>query len=153
MFLRSSGSSLGRLTNSTCMWMYFCCFFIKLFKSPMSLSCLTNTSPQHQELHEDAENWIKRVYKLTPEMPAPAKPVILTNTKNKIQLIAMLVEGLLNSDYYTNTTQKHTLMCAGVSDVPPEIVGSVRIARNDLRSTHEEEDIVITQHAISCSLS
>ena len=34
-----------------------------------------------------------RVHKLTPEMPAPAKPVILTNMKNKIQLNAMLVEG------------------------------------------------------------
>lgn len=57
-----------------------------------------------------------RVHKLTPEMPDPAKPVILTNTKkNKIQLNAMLVEGLLNSDYYTNATQKHTLTIAGVS--------------------------------------
>ena len=25
----------------------------------MSLSYLTNTSPQHQELHEDAESWIQ----------------------------------------------------------------------------------------------
>ena len=93
------------------------------------------------------------MHKLTPEMPAPAKPVILTNTKNKIQLNAMLVESLLNSDYYTNITQKHTLTVAAVSDVPAEIVGNVRIARYDLCSTHEEEDIVITQHAISCSLS
>ena len=35
-----------------------------------------------------------RVHKLTPEMPAPAKPPILTKSKNKIQLNAMLVEGL-----------------------------------------------------------
>ena len=41
-----------------------------------------------------------RVHKLTPEMPAPVKPVILTNTKHTIQLNTMLV-GLLNSDYYT----------------------------------------------------
>ena len=59
VFLRSCGSSLGRLTNSTCMWMLFCCMFIKLFKSKMSRSCLTNTSPQHQELHEDVESWIE----------------------------------------------------------------------------------------------
>ena len=86
-------------------------------------------------------------------MLAPAKPVILTNTKNKIQLNAMLVEGLLNSDYDTNATQKHALTIADVSYVPAEIVGSVRIDQNELCSTHEVADFVITQHAISCSLS
>ena len=96
---------------------------------------------------------LNRVHKLTPKMPAPAKPVILTHTKNKIQLNAMLVEGPLNSDYYTNATQKHTLTTAVVSDVPVEIVDSVRIDRHDLCSTHEEADIIITQRAISCSLS
>jgi hypothetical protein len=55
-----------------------------------------------------------RVYNLTPKMQAPAKQVILSNTKNKIQLNAMLTEGLLDSDYYTNATQKHTLTIAGV---------------------------------------
>ena len=93
------------------------------------------------------------MHKVTPEMPASAIPAILTNTKNKIQLYAMLVEGLLNPDYYTNATQKNTLTIAGVSDVPMDIVGGVRIARHDLCSTHEDADIVITEHAISCSLS
>ncbi|KAK2178775.1 hypothetical protein NP493_528g03045 [Ridgeia piscesae] len=96
---------------------------------------------------------LNRVHKLTPEMPAPAKPVILTNTKNTIQLNVILVEVPLNSDYYTNATQKHTLTTAGVSDVPVEIVGGVRIDWHDLCSKHEEGDIVMTQHAISCSLS
>ena len=71
---------------------------------------------------------------LTTEMRAPAKQVILTNT-NKIQLNAMLAEGLLDSDYYTNATQKHTLTIAGVSDVPVEIFGGVRIDRHDLLHT------------------
>ena len=77
-----------------------------------------------------------RVHKLTQEMPAPAKSVILTNTKNKIQLNAILVEGMPNSDYYTKATQKHTLMNGGVSDVPVEIFNGVRIDRHDLCSTH-----------------
>ena len=93
-----------------------------------------------------------RVHNLTTEMRAPAKQVILTNTKNKIQLNAMLAEGLLESDYYTNATQKHTLTIAGVSGAPVEIYGGVRIDRHDLCSTHEEADILITQHAISLSL-
>ena len=94
-----------------------------------------------------------RVHKLTLDMPTPAKQVILTNTKNKIQLNTILVDGLLNSDYYTNATQKYTLMIAGVSDVPVEIVGGVRINRRDLCSAHEEADVMITQHAIMSSLS
>ena len=147
MFVFSSWSSLGRLTNSTCMWMPFCCLFIKLFKSQMSFSCLTDTSPTVPRTSQRS-----RVHKLTPEMPASAKQVILTNAKNKIQLNAMLVEGLLNPDYYTIATQKHTLTIAGVSDVPVEIVGGVRIDRHDLCSIHEEADIVITQHAVPCSL-
>ena len=86
-------------------------------------------------------------------MHAPPKQVILTNTKNKIQLNAMLAEGLLDSGYYIRATKKHTLTIAGVSNVPVEIVGGVRIERHDLCSTHEEADILITQHAISSSLS
>ena len=81
---------------------------------------------------------------LTPDVPAPAKPVILTNTKNKIQLNAMLVEGLLNSDYYTNATQKHTLTIAGVSDVPVEgLTGMISVPY--MRR--------LISHTISCSLS
>jgi hypothetical protein len=79
-----------------------------------------------------------RVYKLTPELPARAKPVIVTNTKDKIQLNAMLIEGLLTSDYYTNATQKHALTIDGVSDVPVEIVGGLRVDWNYLCATHEE---------------
>ena len=41
---------------------------------------------------------------------------------------------------------------AGVRDVPVEITGGLRIDRHDLRSTHEEVDILIAQHVISLSL-
>ena len=84
-----------------------------------------------------------------PDMPAPAKQQVLTNTKNKIQLNAMLAEGLLDSHFYNNATQKHSLVIAGVGDVPVEIDRGVRIDRHDLCSSHEEADILITQHAIA----
>ena len=46
---------------------------------------------------------------------------------------------------YINAKWKHTLtIIAGVSDVPVEIVGGVRIDWHDLFSTHEEADILIT---------
>ena len=70
-------------------------------------------------------------HKLTPDMPAPAKQVN-TNTKSKIQLNAMLAEGHLDLHFYNNATQKHSLVIAGVGDVPVEIDCGVRIDRHDL---------------------
>ena len=85
-------------------------------------------------------------------MQAPAKQVVPTNTKNKIQVNAMLTEGILDPGYFTEATQTHTLTVAGIRDVPVEITGGLRIDRHDLRSTHEEADILVAQHAISLSL-
>ena len=46
---------------------------------------------------------------------------------------------------YINTKYKHTLtIMTGVSDVPVEIAGGVRIDWHDLFSTHEEAGILIT---------
>ena len=44
------------------------------------------------------------------------------------------------------------MIVIGIPDVPIEITYRVRIDCQDLRSSHEEEDIIITQHAISASL-
>ena len=82
-------------------------------------------------------------------MQAPAKQVVLTNTKNKIQLNDMITYGILNLCYFTEATQTHTITIAGVRDVPVETTGGLRIDRHGLYSTHEEADILIAQHAIS----
>ena len=83
-------------------------------------------------------------------MRAPTKQVVITNTK--IQLNAMLTEGMLDPGYFTEATQAHAPTIAGVHDVPVEITGGLMIDRHDLRSTYEEDDIQITQHTISLSL-
>ena len=66
-----------------------------------------------------------RIYKLTPDMQAPAKQVVLANTKNKIQLNAVFTEGILDPGYFTEATQTHTLTIASVRDVPVEITGGL----------------------------
>lgn len=88
------------------------------------------------------------MHKLHLEMDTPAKQVILANTKNKIQLNAFLVTSILDTHFCTSATQKHTLTIAGVYDIPIEITTGIKINNSDLRSTHEEADILITQHAI-----
>ena len=139
MFLRSSGSSLGRLTNSTCLWMPFYCLFTKaLQKSNVTLVFDRYFPDSTKNVKRMQRAGSSRVHKLTPEMPAPAKPVIISNIKNTIQLNIILVKGPLNSNCYMNATQKHTLTTAGVSDVPVEIVGGVRIDRHDLCSSQTQ---------------
>jgi hypothetical protein len=92
------------------------------------------------------------VHKLVKEMPAPARQQVLSNTKSKVQLNAMLVESLLNSDFFFNATQTHSMTLAGVNDAPIQISRGVRIDRHDLPSKHEEADVIIAQHAISSSI-
>ena len=40
--------------------------------------------------------------------------------------------------------QNHVLTIPGVSDIPVEISDGITINRQDLRSTHEEADVIIT---------
>ena len=94
-----------------------------------------------------------RVFKLTLEMYAPAKQVVLTNTKNKIQLNDLLQEGISNSEFCARATQNHNLTIVGASDVPVEIVKGEKSNRSDLLSSHEEADVLIAKHAISSSQS
>ena len=91
---------------------------------------------------------LSRVHKLTLDAPAPAKQVVLANMKNKIQLNALLVDGLFDPKFVADATQNHVLTIAGVSDIPVEITDGKTTNRQDLRSTHEEADVIITQHSI-----
>ena len=77
-----------------------------------------------------------RVYKLTTDMLALANQVVLTITKNKIQLNAMLTESILDPGYFTESTQTHTLTIAGVRDVPVEITGGLCIDRRTWSQLH-----------------
>ena len=93
-----------------------------------------------------------RVHKLNAQIEAPAKDVCLTNTKNKVQLNTLITESLIQPSFYNNATKNHSLTIAGVCDCPLEITNGVKIERRDLCSSHEEADIIITQHAIASSL-
>ena len=81
-----------------------------------------------------------RPHQLTPDMLTLAKQQVLADTKNKIQLNAMLAEVLLDSHFYNNATQNHSLIIASVGEVTVE------------RPWCEEADILITQHAIALAL-
>ena len=63
------------------------------------------------------------------------------------------MDGLFDPQFVTDATQNHFLTIAGVSEIPVEITDGKTINRQDLRSTHEEADVIITQHAISSSMN
>ena len=93
-----------------------------------------------------------RVHNLHPDRDIPGKDVCLTNTKNKIQLNALITESLIKPDFATHATTHHSLTIAGVCNSPLEITNGLKIERHDLSSSHEEADIIIAQHAIASSL-
>ena len=69
---------------------------------------------------------------------------VLKSTKNKVQLIDILTEYLL-----TNVNSKNRLIVTGSADIPEQVLVGVRQKRFDLRSTHEEADLIIAQHAFA----
>ena len=94
----------------------------------------------------------RRVHSLRLDMPTPQKQVILSVTKNKVQLNAMLSEALLDSGFYAQATSQNSLIIAGVTDVPIQITHDLKINRQNLRSSHEEPYVIIAQLAVAMSL-
>ena len=89
----------------------------------------------------------------TSELPAQAD--VLTSSKNKIQLIEIIckelpLRALLLSE--TDPAFKNSLIITGARDVPEEIKMGIRIMRQDMRTTHEEADVIMTSQALQIAL-
>ena len=119
----------------------------KLFKGQMWRLCLTDIFPTASKPSRGCSELGQVAHTSWRQ-----KCQLLLRNKFLLTLHAMLAEGLLDSHFYNNATQKHSLVIAGVGDVPVEIDRGVRIDQHDLCSSHEEADIHITQHAIALRL-
>ena len=94
-----------------------------------------------------------RPYQLKPDMLNPPRNSILKVPVNKDQLNGMLVDGVLDPEFYKMATcQGKTLTIAGVENFIIETSNGVRIDRTDIRCEHEEADPIIAQMAILASL-
>ncbi|KAH3748884.1 hypothetical protein DPMN_183373 [Dreissena polymorpha] len=91
----------------------------------------------------------KVCHKLITLTPLPAKQIILTNFENKVQLIDLICEDFRCRE---NDLQEvhHKLIITGSSDIPVEIHRNNIMDRVDLRTTHEEADVIIPRQ--SCRL-
>ena len=103
-------------------------------------------------LRQEADG-VSRPYTLKPDMQCPPRNSILKVPANKAQLNKMLVDGVLDPEFYRMATSKgKTLTLAGVENFIIEISNGKRVDRKDIRCEHEEADPIIAQMAILASL-
>ena len=86
-----------------------------------------------------------REYKLTMNAPLPQQQVVLSVAKNKVQLVDLLCEELQQLDDVTLNT---SLVITGISPVPTEVRSDWLAQRFDLKTTHEEADVIIPQQLV-----
>ena len=79
--------------------------------------------------------------------PLPARDVILTSPENKVQSITIICEYLTRN--VTADTSSNRLIVTGAEETPQEVHAGVLIQRIDLRTTHEEADVIMIQQCFA----
>ena len=86
-----------------------------------------------------------REYKLMMNAPLPQQQVVLSVTKNKVQLIDLICEELKQFDDVPLST---SLVITARSPVPMEVRSDALVQRFDLKTTHEQADVIIPQQVV-----
>ena len=89
-----------------------------------------------------------RRHKLSLQTPLPSQMVVLTVTENKVQLIDMVCRHLIQANQQEKPN-RHRFIITGLASTPTEVYQGVSKQRDDLRSTHEEADVIIIQQVVS----
>ena len=82
--------------------------------------------------------------------PLPCKDKTLSCSSNKVHIIDIVFDFL--SIRVTSEELFNTLVITGSSDVPVEVTHGLTIPRSDLRTTHEEADLIIMQQCYGLTL-
>ena len=82
---------------------------------------------------------------LTFASPLPAKSVTLGSSHNKVQLINLICDKLIA--VVSSMGESHSLLVTGSAPSPIEVKNGIAITRDDLRTTHEEADLILVQQA------
>ena len=92
-------------------------------------------------------------YALTKETAMlPAQADVLSSSKNKSLLIDILCRDLPERAAALPRSHRafsHSLIITGPHEVPEEIKMGIKIARNDMKTFHEEADVIMTNQAIN----
>ena len=87
-------------------------------------------------------------HKLSLQTPLPPQKVVLTVTENKIQLIDIICEQLVEIYQAEHVQDAHRLVITGKKVVPVEVFKGIAINRNDFKTFHEEADVIIVQQML-----
>ena len=88
-----------------------------------------------------------RQHQLSLLTPLPPQKVCLTVTHNKVQLIHLICEYLRQNNNVLSGNG-NVLVVTGAEHTPVEICNSNVQERPDLRTTHEEADVIIVQQVV-----
>ena len=90
-----------------------------------------------------------KVYQLTHDTPLPPQNVALGVTENKKQIIALICVDLCSdSDFHQMHTMTKRLVITGDNDTPMEMHKGTIASRVDLKTSHEEADIIMIQQLV-----
>ncbi len=89
---------------------------------------------------------VSREHQLCLSSPLPPQDVALTVTKNKIQLIDMICDELVSSVALLNLS--NSFVVTGKSPIPTEVCSGLQIIRPDLKTMHEEADVIIPNQVV-----
>ena len=89
-----------------------------------------------------------RRHQLSCNMQLPPRKVVLSSSHNKIQLIQLIVGEIVVRKQDLQTGQQK-LFVTGQDGDPLEFTNGLCIQRADMRTTHEEADVIIIQQLLS----
>ena len=93
-----------------------------------------------------ARNGAVKRHVLNAQTLLPSQKVTLGATENKIQLIELICQYIKDQCHMLPSTNK--LVVTSQNPVPFEICNGVVLQRVDLRTTHEEADVIIVQQVV-----
>ena len=89
---------------------------------------------------ERAGQYASRCHQLSLQTPLPPQKVVLTVTGNKIQLIDIICEQLIDIYQHHHSDDEHRLVITGQNELPVEVHKGIVINRTDLQ---EEADVIV----------
>jgi hypothetical protein len=99
-----------------------------------------------QELYELQDYISPKKHVIALKTPLPSRNVVLNVTHNKEQRLEMITEE--HFDRTQGLISPNNLVVTGKADIPFEIRQGERVERLDLRTDHEEADVIIPHQVV-----
>ena len=135
-YVKNFVAYIQRLLHCTDVYLVFDRYYKPSIKGETRLSRAGKTAVRQHILNASTE--------------LPSQKVTLCVTENKVQLIDIICQYLM--DHASELPQENKLVVTYKHPVPFQIVHGEISQRNDLRTTHEEADIIIVQQMVRVGL-